>query len=302
MPVVRTPATRPPSPQIPLREWATVHMELLWIYDHQVPEKYLDWNVESQRRVFRAWLIRRGNVRITLAGGVIGRARAGSWIFPPRGDFHQRFSRDAEILSINFLCEWPSGEGLVSASAPIVLENARFPALELRARQLERVVRRHFPQADTRSYERPFDARHFLSFHTLFLKWIDIWLQVQGAAGAVFTRLASGDDRVMHAVRCLNASPINAGYPRDALFRETGLSEAHLNRLFVAEYGITTRRSWESRRLNEARRCLEASRIPIKEIAYRLGFRADAHFTTWFKKLTGKRPNEYRSTHRTAPI
>jgi AraC-like DNA-binding protein len=290
------------QPEIPLREWASIHMELLWVYDHNVPGKYLDWEVEGQRKVYRAWLIRGGNVRVTQANGASVQAKAGSWIFPPRGDFHQQFSRDARILSINFLCEWPSGEGLVSAGAPIVVDNARFPALERRARQLERVVRRHFPETDTRYYERTFGGSQFLSFHTLFLKWLDMWLEVQSVAGTTFTRLSSGDDRVIHAVRCLNTAPIGGGYPRDALFRETGLSEAHLNRLFVAEYGITTRRSWEGRRLNEARRCLEASRLPIKEMAYRLGFRADAHFATWFKKLTGKRPNEYRKTHATAPI
>lgn len=295
---------KPPcvSPQIPLREWAAIHMELLWIYDHQVPPKYLDWEVEGQRKIYRAWLMRRGTVRVSLPGGTSAQAKAGFWVFPPRGDFHQQFSRDARILSINFFCEWPSGEGLVSATTPVVLEKSRYPALEHRAHQLERVVRRQFPEPNTRHFEHLSDARHFLAFQTHFLQWIAIWLEVQGATGAVFTKHACGDDRVVQAVRSLNTAPIGAGYPRETLLRETRLSEAHLNRLFLAAYGITTRRSWESRRLNEARRCLEASRLPIKEIAFRLGFRADAHFTTWFKKLTGKRPNEYRKTHRSAPI
>ena len=55
----------------------------------------------------------------------------------------------------------------------------------------------------------------------------------------------------------------------------------------------------EAQRLAAARGYLETSLMPIKEVAYSLGFRSDSHFMMWFKQHLGKRPMEYRNSHRT---
>ena len=291
-------ASLPADPEVPLREWASIHTELHWIYDHAVPAKYRDhWN-EGQRTEHRAWLVRRGRARVITASGTQHEAGPGMWLFPPLHGFHQQFSEDARILSLHFRCLWPSGESLFTAREAVVLASARRPALERRARQLEQMVKRHFPRAGTNYYAGFASYSRFLALHTLFLKWLGVWVEVQREEGAGFTRLAAGDDRVMRALRRLSSAPLQDGFPRDALIRETGLSETHLNRLFFDEYGMTTRKSWEARRLREAKACLETSRMPIKEIAYSLGFRSDSHFMIWFKKQTGKRPTEYRKVHR----
>jgi AraC-like DNA-binding protein len=290
------------TPQVPLREWASIHTELHWIYDHEVPERYLNYRVEGPQSENRAWLINSGSARVITASGETSYAGPGTWLFPPRESFRQQFSAGAQILSIHFLCMWPSGEGLFSGRECVVVESRKHPALERRARQLEHMARKYLPEAGTRYYERLADYSRFLSLHTLFLKWLMIWVEVQKQAGIGFTRLSAGDDRVMRAIRCLNNAPLREGYPRDALMRETGLSEAHLNRLFYAEFGMTTAKCWEKRRLLDAKRYLETSHIPIKEIAYSLGFRSDSHFMLWFKKATGKRPTEYRKVHRTLPV
>ncbi len=63
-----------------------------------------------------------------------------------------------------------------------------------------------------------------------------------------------------------------------------------LNQLFLAEFGVTTLKYWDRRRLEMARQCLETSRLAMKEIACLLGFRSDSHFVVWFRRHAGQRP------------
>jgi len=70
-----------------------------------------------------------------------------------------------------------------------------------------------------------------------------------------------------------------------------------LNQLFFAEFGMTSRKYWDRRRLEFAKQCLETSPMPVKELSYRLGFRSDSHFVVWFRRLTGSRPGEYRKNY-----
>src|SRR5690606_23606712 len=155
---------------------------------------------------------------------------------------------------------------------------------------LARLVRRTVPDVDTHYYDRLVDCGNFLSLHTAFLKWLRIWVEVLRNAGVEFSRKNASDERVVRAIRILNTSPLTEGLPREKMLHETEISEAHLNRLFCQEFGMTVRQCWERRKLLEAKRWLETSQIPVKEISYRLGFSSDANFMTWFKKLTKRRP------------
>jgi AraC-like DNA-binding protein len=290
------------QPAVPLHEWASIHMELLWAYDAEVPPQYREWTASRQRPVHRAWMIRQGQVRVILAEGRSWEAHPGCWIFPPPDDFRQQFSSDARILSVSFLCSWPSGDGLFSQRECVVIDSSRCPALEREASQLARLVRRSVPKVDTHYYERPVDCGSFLALHTSFLRWLQIWVEVLRNARVEFSRKNASDERVVRAIRILNTSPLAEGLPREKLLLETDISEAHLNRLFCQEFNMTVRQWWERRKLLEAKRLLETSQIPVKEISYRLGFRSDANFMTWFKKLTRRRPMEYRKTHGMAQL
>jgi AraC-like DNA-binding protein len=286
------------EPQLPLREWACVHAELEWIYDQEVAPQYRDWTSRGQRRGYWAWYVRSGQARVVTGDGVVSQAEAGMWLFPPNEPLRQVFAPGTRILSVHFACQWPSGENMLAEGGGLVVSGARFPQLLRRAEQLERVVRRHFPEPDTRYYSRFADYEHFLEFQALFLRWLAVWLKARKVLGAQAGRMAGGDDRVLRAVRTLNNAALNAGFPKADLESETGLGEAHLGRLFFAEYAVSPRKYWEHRRLRHARASLETSSAPVKEIAYSLGFRSDAHFVVWFRDRVGQRPKEYRVMHR----
>lgn len=286
------------GPSLPMREWAYLHSELEWIYDHEVPEAYRNRALDKTKGGYWAWYIRKGHVSVVTARGQRFEASAGMWLLVPTEQITQQFSDDARILSLHFLCQWPSGENILANNGGLVLRGTDHPSLESKAVRLERMVRRHLPDADRNYYGCFSDYERFLSFHILFQQWLAVWFHVQKAGGADLTRILANDDRILRVMRRLNTAPLRDGLPKETLCRESGLSEAHINRMFLAQYGMTIRKCWEQRRLNAAKGHLETSAMPIKELAYTLGFRSDSHFMMWFKQLTGKRPKEYRQLHR----
>lgn len=287
----------PIRPQLPLREWACVHAELVWIYESLVEPRFRDFQARG-RPGHWAWYIRAGQARVTPAhGGAVLEARPGEWIFPPEDGFRQEFSGDARILSVHFACQWPSGEDMLASGEGLVVPGERYPQLLRRAEQLEHLVSRHF-QPDTRHYSHFSEYEQFLDFQVVFLRWLSLWMRLRREYGARPNRLSVGDDRVLRAISSLNNAPLQDGFPQATLEAATGLGETHLGRLFFAEHGMTPRKYWEQRRLRVARASLETSNLPIKELAYSLGFRSDAHFVVWFRDRVGQRPKEYRTHHR----
>ena len=290
------------SPQtfahLPLHEWASLRTELVWIYDREVR----DWNLQGRGEAmpgYRLWLIRRGTVSIT-AGSGTHVSGPGMWVTPAKTAASVNFSRHAHILSIHFLCQWPSGEGILAGRDGLTFKAERFPALERDAKKVERALRRQFPEGDRydQNYTRESsDYGSFLRVQGLFFAWLATWFHVQLEIGARLTRLASGDSRPFEAARCLNEAPLDRGFPLDRLQEQTGLGLMRLNQLFFAEFGMTTRKYWDRRRLELAKQWLETSRMPMKEISYRLGFRSDSHFVVWFRRLAGSRPGDYRRAY-----
>jgi AraC-like DNA-binding protein len=287
---------RPSTAHLPLHEWAGLRSELVWIYDRPVRPQYRRTRGEPLPG-YRAWFLRRGSVAITSGRRTLHAAR-GSWIMLPQAPTAHDFSRDATLLSVNFVSQWPSGESLLVLREPIIVPGARHPALTRDATRLERLLRRQFPHDPAQEqmlYGRE-SAEYgiFLQLQGLFYHWLAGWFQICLDHGARLTRLSSGDTRPFQAARCLNQAPLDHAFPAEWLQRETGLGLMRLNQLFFREFGLTTRKYWDRRRLDFARQCLETSQMPMKEISYRLNFRSDSHFVIWFRRLSGSRPGEYR--------
>jgi AraC-like DNA-binding protein len=220
------------------------------------------------------------------------------WLIPPRERVRQFFSADACIVSVHFRCEWPSGQDVIASKEGVAFAAQRFPDLLHHARELERMVGKHFPAhegAHKHHSQQVSDFDLFLRFQAVFLNWLSAWFQLRVKTGASLSRLQAGDDRTLKAVRCLNEAPLDQRYPREALQAATQLSEVHLTRVFLRAYDLTPRKYWERRQLEFARLCLETSSIPVKEVAYRTGFRSVSHFVVWFRRHLNCAPGEFRS-------
>ena len=82
------------------------------------------------------------------------------------------------------------------------------------------------------------------------------------------------------------------------LAASAGLSRMHFAAQFRAATGMRPHDYLVWRRIEQALALLRDDRYPLCEVALDVGFKTQAHFTTVFKKVVGKTPNEWR--HRKA--
>lgn len=81
----------------------------------------------------------------------------------------------------------------------------------------------------------------------------------------------------------------------EALAREVGLSAKRLNRGFRAFHGSTVFAYLRDMRLDAARQALEAgSPMPLKQLAWELGYGQVSNFVTAFRRRFGVTPGSYR--------
>jgi len=281
----------PDLPRLSLHEWSCLRTELVWIYDRP-PREQARHATFDHREGNWAWYLRRGSVTLTSPTGTLT-ARAGQWLFPPAEISRQDFSDDAQLLSVKFVCQWPSGENLFAAPQGLVVEGRKHPRLAQTARRLERLVTKHFPVSHHTYAKQPADWPLFLRFQRAFFEWLDAWFELRLATGSIPARQA-GDKRIRLAARMLDEAPLGQSFPKAALLAAAGVSAVQFNRLFRKQFNFTPLQYWERRRLESARLFLETSDLPLKELANRLGFRRDSHFTVWFKRHTRTSPGRYR--------
>lgn len=273
------------------RDWSSLRYYLLWAYEDAVPSHahvgaYSDDDIAC-------WLIRKGSVKL-ITGGRTVTARKGQWVFVASPLRHQSFSRDAEILSLHFHLSWPGGDPLFERTRNLVLDAEQFPQLEAAARPVLRLVRRHFPSAETYLPRTSCGLGVYLRVQNLMPTWIAAYYDTLIRLGAAPRRLAGIDERVLNSVVELDRLPLQQRMDEGHLARHAGLSKTHLNALFVAALGTTPRRYFERRRLESADQLLTRTVTSIKEIAFTLGFKYESHFCAWFRRHRGVRPSAFR--------
>ncbi|MDQ0322354.1 AraC family transcriptional activator of pobA [Pararhizobium capsulatum DSM 1112] len=79
-----------------------------------------------------------------------------------------------------------------------------------------------------------------------------------------------------------------------------GLSPTHLNRIVKAATGRSTHMLIEEKLLQEAKRELLFTRLPVQAIGYRLGFSDPAYFSRFFLQHAGMPPLQWRRTNAVA--
>ncbi len=77
-----------------------------------------------------------------------------------------------------------------------------------------------------------------------------------------------------------------------------GYHEYHLNRLFLKHTGLTLHKYLVKYRLNEAKRLLISSDLPVSHIGEWTGFKTTPYFSDCFTKEYGMSPLKYRNTFR----
>lgn len=76
--------------------------------------------------------------------------------------------------------------------------------------------------------------------------------------------------------------------------RKCGVSSAHLRRSFKQTTGRTLYQYVANARLKKAQTMLAETDLPLKDVAYRLGFASSSTFSSTFKRTSGETPSSYR--------
>jgi transcriptional regulator GlxA family with amidase domain len=85
-----------------------------------------------------------------------------------------------------------------------------------------------------------------------------------------------------------------------SLAERVHMSPRHLSRIFLKECGTTPMTFLANARIDAARRCLEATNLPLREIARRCGFEDTDGFRRTFSRRLKINPADYRERFRSA--
>jgi AraC-like DNA-binding protein len=268
---------------------------LIWIYDGPVDPEGRHGAAYAPH--LTAWLLRAGSVEVHVDDRRFA-ARAGEWIFPPPGQVWRSFSEDARILSVRFRAAWPGGEELFSEGLGVRLPAKDYPELERAARPLAAFVRKEFPRPDRHLLDTPATLTAHLRLQSLFSHWLDVCVEALTCRGLVPSRMGHVDSRVLRAVQIIEQQSLDTAFEERSLAAQVGLSVSQINRLFVQQFGFTSRAYFERRRKEQTLAALQGSAHSIKEIAFELGFSSLSHFSAWVKQQFGIPPSVIRERTR----
>lgn len=86
-------------------------------------------------------------------------------------------------------------------------------------------------------------------------------------------------------------------FSRAMLAKEMGISESNLSRILNAVFGKSFPRLVSEYRVEDAKRMLHDPAIPVKVLAFEVGFSSLASFNRVFREVTGQTPSLYRQQH-----
>lgn len=273
-------------------EWASLQYHLLWAYDGPAPEVARVGTYTSEDT--SCWLLRKGAVVLRTTGQAAVTVHPGQWVFVASPGRHQRFSPDAELLSLHFQLTWPGRVTVVNRERNLVISADKIPQLERAARPVVRLLARTFPGAGAFLPGMRCTREAYLRVQSLLPPLLNAYLDAQDTLGNLPAMQSGIDERVLRASAEIDRMPIDQTMSEARLDRQLGLSRSHLDALFVAQLETTPRRYLEGRRLTVAERLLKQTQRSVKEIAIELGFRHSSHFCMWFKRLRGRSPTEFR--------
>lgn len=100
--------------------------------------------------------------------------------------------------------------------------------------------------------------------------------------------------RIEHLTSLIDAH-FRDHHPASFYARRIGISAAHLNRIARARLGRSLQELIAERLMEEARRSLVFTFVPVRSIAADLGFHDPAYFSRFFSKRAGVSPATYRA-------
>ena len=130
-------------------------------------------------------------------------------------------------------------------------------------------------------------------------------MRLRGATLTLFSRflehatpkLWTTNERMQKVLQYISAHLYN-DIDIDSLAQVACVTKPYLIRLFKQDFGISPLKYINKKKVERAQLLLITEDMPVKDIAYTLGFNDYSYFIRMFKKTTGKTPQVYRDTMR----
>jgi len=103
------------------------------------------------------------------------------------------------------------------------------------------------------------------------------------------------DDQLRRAIDYIH-DHIGEGLDLGSISRAAGLSAFHFARLFKAATGASPFQFVTRTRMDRAKELLRKTRLPISDIAERVGYQQPSHFSARFRGVSGCSPDAYRKS------
>ncbi len=114
----------------------------------------------------------------------------------------------------------------------------------------------------------------------------------------VFQGSTDHDDAVVRDAQDWLSTHFSVAAPVDEMVRRSGLAERTFKRRFTKATGHAPIAYVQKLRIEDAKRRLEGSDVPVDEIGWRVGYEDSASFRRLFKRITGISPGAYRRKFR----
>lgn len=280
--------------RLQLRDWSNVRADLAWVYEGPVEPVYRD--ALCRPDLLGAWLVLAGEAKLQQGGRTL-RAAPGDWLIIRQGPGHQRFSDDAQILSIRFTAEWPDRKPFYDEGLGVVLTSGRFPELVAAGRALLTAARPHIPAHANMLQRQPMPFADFVAIRRAFWGWLLKLHEALALVGVEATRTLLQDERIVNVLREVDRLPFSTRLREADLAKLAGLQTGHFVRTFRQQVGTTPKRYFDELRRSACRRTLAGSDTPIKALALDLGFDRLSDFSAWFRRSEGMSPRTFRQLH-----
>lgn len=134
---------------------------------------------------------------------------------------------------------------------------------------------------------------HQISMGALVIKLIAAVISYDSRA-----KRDSREDGIVRDVRCFFEENIGSIPDMEGLARILAVSESVLTRVFKRHTGLTPYHYFLQMKINKAKMLLTEGELPVKGVAFRLGFESQHYFSRLFKIKTGVSPTEWqRGSH-----
>ncbi|MGE9292007.1 MAG: helix-turn-helix domain-containing protein [Puniceicoccales bacterium] len=240
-----------------------------------------------------AWLLRKGSLLLRF-GQERETYAAGQWIFPRAEDGLQTFSEDAELLSIRFTLEWPSGISLFDRSHSHSVAASEVQSYTQTSERLLHNVEQHFPQADPHLRNVQLGLDPYFELQEIFAQWTSQTLKLLRSLKVPTTSPSHLDPRIRDALQRIGRQSWTDPMTTSDLATQVGLSLSQFNRLFLRETGLSAGQYREQLRRRAVQAALMDHSLTVKSIAMEYGFSSLPHFSAWVRKHFQTSPRAYR--------